>query len=104
LRDNYADTQPTVWWEDLRNQTRPTIDLDVVRARDDFTASVLKRAEAAIGDEAQIARLAKELTPTSPAELARRCGLPDHDEMAGLLEAAALLAVESLEEEAPTCD
>jgi hypothetical protein len=30
--------------------------------------------------------------------------VPDHDEMAELLEAAALLAVESLEEEAPTCD
>lgn len=104
LRDSFADVEPPLWWEDLQDRTRAAIDLEVVRSRDDFTSSVVKRAEIWLADPAQLGRVAEFLTPSSPAEFRRRCGLADQVETSRLVEAAMFLAVESLEDEVSSCD
>jgi DNA repair exonuclease SbcCD nuclease subunit len=103
LRDTLGALSPPVWFEDLRDRTAPEIDLDVVRARDDFTSGLLARAEALCGDAQGLAQLRSALTPSAPADLLRRCGPPDEEEMRWLLEAATILAVEALETEVPSC-
>ncbi|MFH0916441.1 MAG: DNA repair exonuclease [bacterium] len=103
LQDALSDADPPVWWEGVRDQTRPDIDLDRVRARDDFASNLLTLAEAATDDSIRRDELIRLLTPTAPADLVRRCGVPAHDDMPELLEAASLLALEALGKEAPSC-
>jgi exonuclease SbcD len=103
LRDTFAGMEPPIWWEDLRDQTAAEIDLDVVRARDDFTSSLLARAEGLREDPLGSDRLRAALTPTAPVDLLRRCEPPSQEETRQLLEAATLLAVEALETEVPPC-
>jgi hypothetical protein len=94
---------PPVWWEDLRDQTAAQIDLGVIRARDDFTSSLLARAEGIAEDPPGLERLSAVLTPSAPVDLLRRCAPPSQEETRQLLEAATLLAVEALEAEVPPC-
>jgi DNA repair protein SbcD/Mre11 len=103
LRDGFAESEPPIWWDDLRDETRPEVDLNVVRARDDFTASLVKRAEAYMSDPQQLERLRALLVPQSPSELSRRCGAPADGVLIELLESAMMLSVESLEEESSAC-
>ncbi len=103
LRDTFAGMDPPMWWEDLRDRTTAEIDLDVVRARDDFTSSLLAHAENLREDPTGLTRLREAMTPTSPVDLLRRCAPPSEEEARRLLEAAALLAVEALEAEVPPC-
>ena len=103
LRDSLAGTSPPLWFEDLRDRTAPEIDLDVVRARDDFAAGLVARAESLGDDPSALESLRSLLTPASPAELLRRCGPPDEEQMSRLLGDATMLAIEALESEAPPC-
>jgi hypothetical protein len=103
LRDTFAGMDPALWWEDLRDQTTAEIDLEVVRARDDFTSSLLVRAEGLHDDPPALARLSAALTPTAPVDLLRRCAPPNQEETQRLLQMATLLAVEALEAEVPPC-
>jgi DNA repair protein SbcD/Mre11 len=103
LRDTFAGMDPPLWWEDLRDQTTAEIDLEVVRARDDFTSSLLVRAEGLHDDPSGLARLSTALAPTAPVDLLRRCASPNLEETRRLLQAATLLAVEALETEVPPC-
>jgi DNA repair exonuclease SbcCD nuclease subunit len=103
MRDALAGATPPVWFESLRDRTAPEIDLDTVRARDDFTANVLARADALMVDDHALEHIRASLTPAVPAELLRRCSPPDDAGLRRLLDAAAVLAVEALESEASTC-
>jgi DNA repair exonuclease SbcCD nuclease subunit len=103
LRESFNGVEPPLWWEDLKDRTAAEIDFEVVRARDDFTSSLLVRAEGLARDPAGADRLRAALTPTSPVDLLRRCPPPDEDEFARLLEAAKVVAVEALEAEVPPC-
>lgn len=103
LRDTFAGMDSPVWWEDLRDQTAAQIDLDVIRARDDFTSGLLARAEGLAADQLALERLRAAMTPTAPLDLLRRCAPPSQEETRQLLEAATLLAVEALEAEVPPC-
>ena len=103
LRDTFAGTDPPFWWEDLRDRTSAEIDLDVVRARDDFASSLLARAVRLSADPEALERLRAFLTPSGPVDLLRRYSPPDAEEMRRLLGAATLLSVEALEAEVPPC-
>jgi DNA repair exonuclease SbcCD nuclease subunit len=103
LRDSLADLNPPVWFESLRNYTAPVLDLEVIRTRTDFTSSVLARADALLADSRALDQLRGLLVPSAPAELLRRCGIPDEMHTRRVVEAAAVRAVEALESEAATC-
>lgn len=49
LRDAAGTTDPFLWWDDLAVATRPAIDLDLLRAGDDFAADLLAAAGALAG-------------------------------------------------------
>ena len=104
LRDSLSDTDPPFWWESIKLATRPLLDLDVIRARDDFSSNLLTLAETAADDPCNKEQLLRALTPTAPAELVRRYGAPSAEDLPRLLEEAALLALEALEGEASACD
>ncbi|NLO28025.1 MAG: DNA repair exonuclease [Actinobacteria bacterium] len=104
LRDSLSDTDPPFWWESIKLATRPLLDLDVIRARDDFSSNLLTLAETAADDPCNKEQLLRALTPTAPAELVRRYGAPSAEDLPRLLEEAALLALEALESEASACD
>lgn len=103
LRESLADLTPPVWFESLRNYTAPALDLDAIKSRNDFTSSVLARADVLLADPEALDRLRTSLAPSSPAELLRRCGLPDEEQTSRVLRAATLRAVEALEAEASAC-
>ncbi|MBC7292999.1 MAG: DNA repair exonuclease, partial [Thermoleophilia bacterium] len=64
LRDAFVGENPPLWWESLQDHTRPEIDLDVIRARDDFFAALLAHWEALARDADQRAGLVAQLTPS----------------------------------------
>jgi len=103
LQESFSGAEPPLWWESLRDRTLPQLDLNVVRSRDDFSASLLTLAEAVANDEVMRDELARLLIPSAPADLARRYGAPSGEDMTHLLEEAALEALDALESEAPTC-
>lgn len=98
LRDDAAAREPFVWWDAIEDATLAALDLDAIRARGDFAAEVLARADALAREpERRDAFLAAALEPlharrrwTSDVEL------PTEQE---LLEAGAALAIELLEAE-----
>jgi len=104
LQDAVGDADPPIWWESIRDHSRPQVDLDVVRARDDFSANLLTVAEAMAVDPVRSEALMRLLTPPAPADLLRRCGRPSWDDLPGLLEEASLCALEALEKEAAGCE
>ena len=103
LRDEFAGERPLFWWESLRDHSRPEVDLEVVRARDDFSSSVLALAEAIAQDPAAIEKLVRDLNPTSPTGLLRFAGAVEDADVPDLLDDARTLALELLEEEAGSC-
>jgi DNA repair exonuclease SbcCD nuclease subunit len=103
LQEAWSDANPSVWWEGVRDHSRPEIDVDGVRAGDDFAANLLALADAAARDPARRDELVRLLSPDSPADLIRRCGAPTHEQVVQLLEEGSLLALEALEKESPTC-
>jgi len=71
-------SSPWVWLEDIRNETRPDIDLARRAQQDDFLGMLLRRAEDAFDDDERLTTLAAPVTE----EFARRAN-------AGLLERPA---------------
>ncbi len=101
LRAECGGLTPFVWWESVRDSTRPRIDLEQVRKRGDFLSEIVKVAETLGQDPEALARFAAEASTGLP--LARMQDLirdPDADTLHDEVERAALLALELLEEEA----
>ncbi len=103
LRDEFNGERPFFWWESLRNHSRLEVDLDVVRARDDFSSSVLALSETIADDPEALGRLVRELSPTAPVGLSRNTEPLGEGEVSDLLEDARSLALSLLEEEAGSC-
>lgn len=103
LRDEFEGERPFFWWESLRDRSRPEVDLEVVRARDDFSSGVLVLAEKMAADPEVRGKLARDLSPAAPVGLARFTDSLSEGELPGLLEEARSLALELLEEEAEAC-
>jgi len=75
----------------------------VIRARDDFSSSVLALSETLAQDPDARGRLARELSPTAPVGLNRNTEPICEGDVPDLLEDARALALELLEEEAGSC-
>jgi hypothetical protein len=76
----------------------------VIRARDDFSSSVLALSETIAQDPDRRGRLARELSPTAPVGLSRNTEPLCESDVPDLLEDARALALELLEEEADSCE
>jgi hypothetical protein len=104
LRSEFEGEDPFLWWESVRDHTRPGLDLDVIRARDDFSAAVVERVDRLIAVEADPGGFISErvLTqgPRKASALAQ--GTQDVDARSLVADARAL-ALGLLEEESDSC-
>jgi DNA repair exonuclease SbcCD nuclease subunit len=51
VRAESLDRQPWVWVDRIADRTRPAIDLDTLRASEDFTGDLVRRADALLADQ-----------------------------------------------------
>jgi len=104
LRAEFEGERPFVWWESVRDHTRPELDLEAIRGRDDFSAALIERAEALIGPEGDPARFVAQRVlgeaPRKAAVLAEETSAAD---AGALIDEARALALGLLEEEAAAC-
>ena len=102
LRASYDGLDPFVWIESLKNQSRGALDLDAVRARDDFNAELLRLYDGLAADpeagEAFVRTAAAKLDSSGQVEKALR-GL-DARAAAEVLTEALHLALDGLERKA----
>jgi DNA repair protein SbcD/Mre11 len=98
LREEAEDESPIVWWEALIDKTRPEINRDTIRRRNDFSAELLRQTETLRKDPAALAALLEEQT-TLLNRLAVRRVLenPTAAELEELLGHAEDLALDALE-------
>ena len=89
--------QPFVWWERIIDTTRPAVDRDQVRGRDDFPAEVVRAVDALRADPEKLAALLAETGAPLDARAWRSWieQLPP-DDPAALLEEAEALALDLL--------
>ena len=104
LRSEFEGEAPFLWWESVRDHTRPGIDLDVIRARDDFSAAIVERADALLAAEADSGGfMSGRVLPQAPRKAAQLAqGIPDADARSLVADARAL-ALGLLEEESDSC-
>jgi exonuclease SbcD len=67
LRRECGGGSPFLWWESLRDETRAELDRDVIRARGDLSAELLKTVERLRADPAALSERAIELFENLPA-------------------------------------
>jgi len=93
-----------VWWEGLRDLTRPEIDLEAVRGRGDFAAELLLRAEELMADGAELTRFVQTaLRKGAPSAVHRHLASSDPLEAKAVIEEALFLALDLLGEESDSC-
>ncbi len=93
-----------VWWEGLRDLTRPEIDLETVRGRGDFAAELLLRAEGLVANEAELKRFVETaLRGGAPSGVHRHLASTDGAEAKAVIEEALVLALDLLGEESDAC-
>jgi hypothetical protein len=104
LRTEFEGEEPFLWWESVRDQTQPELDLEVIRARDDFSAAVVERADALIAAEADPAGFISERVLTqAPRKASGLSGEIQDAEARSLVGDARALALGLLEEESASC-
>lgn len=91
LRDEAEGLDPPLWWDRLRDETRPAHDRAALRGRGDFIAEILASADALRDQPDELAALVPEL-----GELAERLGLQPPDPTV-LLDAAETAALDLLD-------
>jgi hypothetical protein len=52
LRDQSAGATPFVWWDEIEDRTRGTLDREAIRQRDDFTGMLAQYGDALLADPA----------------------------------------------------
>lgn len=104
LRDEYEGERPFFWWESMRDETRPEIHLDTIRARDDFSAALVVRVDALLaahgGPEELVAAL---LADGAPRKISAAAPPLEAGEAREMVEEARALALDLLEDQAETC-
>jgi len=104
LRDEYEGERPFLWLESIRDETRAEISLDVIRARDDFSAAFVRRVDDLLaedgGPEGLVAALLAGGTPPKVSSAAPTFSV---GEATQILEEARAIALDLLEEQADTC-
>lgn len=98
LRREGDNEESLIWWEDLRNEAAPAIDLESIRQRGDFSAEVMRlQAERMEDPGLREAFLRDCLSPLD--RFKGLLGLPDDQEQTALLKEAEMLALDLLEQE-----
>jgi DNA repair exonuclease SbcCD nuclease subunit len=100
LRDQAVGSRPFLWWESIRDGTRPDLDMEAIRGRGDFSAELVNLVAELTRDPDRLASfLATRTRGLKQAKL--RTLLPDLDpgEAREELSRAQLLALGLLEEE-----
>jgi exonuclease SbcD len=93
-----------LWWESLRDHTRPPLDLEAIRSRDDFSTALLARAEALLAEEEGSAALLADVMSQAPANKAdAMVGDEGTADAHAIVEEALGLALGLIEEEAAAC-
>lgn len=99
MRASERGREPFVWWEGLADETRPTLDLETIASRKDFSAEVLAARDALLADSVQ-----RRALIDGQFKLVERSGVqrwaldPDEEEETELIEEATALALDLLEE------
>lgn len=102
LRDEYEGESPFLWWESVRDATRPELDLAGIRGRGDFSTALVERTDAALsGDPA--AYVVGRVISTAPRRASALMSPPGPEEAREILEESQALALDLLEEEADAC-
>lgn len=104
LRDEYEGEHPFLWWESVRDETRPAIDLEAIRARDDFSAALVSQVDGYLERDGEAACfLAERVLGSAPRKVAVHAASLEAVEAASVVEEARALALDLLEEEAGAC-
>ncbi|HLI15929.1 MAG TPA: DNA repair exonuclease [Acidimicrobiales bacterium] len=99
LRALAPTATPFVWWDALVDETRPALDLDEVRRRNDFSADLLAIAQRLADDRSPLAA-STGLAASLPRALARRVeAILEGATRRELVEEATLVALEAIERE-----
>lgn len=61
VRAEGLDREPWVWVDRIADRTRPAIDLDALRAGEDFAADLLRRTDAVLDDDAAASALVQSI-------------------------------------------
>ena len=102
LEADAAGREPFVWWERIADTTRPALDRDQFRARDDFPAEVVRAVDALRADPDKLAALLADVARPLGASAWRSWveQLPP-DDPATLLDEAEALGLDLLAGEEP---
>lgn len=129
LRDEFEGERPFLWWESVRDATRPDLDLDGLRGRGDFSAAVVERADAVLapggapdpgggadpggadpgggagpgGDSDPVGFVTRVVAAAAPRRVVPFLRPPGVGEAETLVEEARALALDLLEDEADAC-
>jgi len=99
LRDR-APKRPFCWWDQIRDETTPTMDLEEIRGRNDFAADLLAVADEALSSRDAASVLFDQLKGEVPARLndAVLAILNDSERLGALLEHGRQIALDLIEE------
>jgi len=99
LREEWEGRDPFLWWESVRDETRLSLDLEVVRRRGDFSAELLELADSLKSDPEPLRGFLTSRVRESPLRKVERwIGRTSEEEIVRDLEEAERLALELLEE------
>ena len=101
LREESEDESSLVWWEDIIDRTRPAVSREAVLRRNDFSAELLRQADALRGDPDRLAAfLADKYKALSrPSSVRKWLGGMESQDAEELLREAEDLALDLLEGE-----
>ena len=103
LRERAPRQHPFCWWDSVRDDTSPTIDLDEVRRRGDFAADLLSVADEVMSEDSVAKELfAQLLRPTSPSRFLEVAFdaiiVEDGERLTALLDHGRHIALDLIEE------
>ncbi|QBI19530.1 phosphoesterase [Egibacter rhizosphaerae] len=95
LRDQVAGGDPPVWWDRVRDETRPPLDREALRARPDVTGEVVRLVDRLHAEPDELARLGGEAD-----RILRSLGhdVPEGRPLADLLGEAETRALDALDD------
>ncbi|MCL4434161.1 MAG: DNA repair exonuclease [Actinobacteria bacterium] len=75
LRDASGDYVPFLWWNQLHDETSPTLDLEKIRQRNDFAGELLSLADNILDQENSMSSLSNELLSDLPKRKLETAGV-----------------------------
>jgi exonuclease SbcD len=105
LRGECGSERPFLWWESVRDLTRPVLDLEAIRGRNDFSAALLEKSEALLGGGlGEAGPFVERIMSQGPAKkAAAAAGADATEDAAAVLDEALVMALDLIEEETSAC-